>query len=115
MLGDVVKITCHTQVLGVTAELIWTERKYPNSKWKSQKLTSLRKITGDDYSPDVYFDVIDLELENGKKKMIYFDISDFFTGKETSDVAPAAFMAEKLRGIYRADQGSASNDDKLPN
>lgn len=98
---DVVKIFCHTHILGVAAERIWIGRKYPESEFKKQRLTTLDLLTtGRDGPNKVFFDVIELELNDGRKKTICFDISEFFKDNGSS-LSPEIFMSGKLRKLYK--------------
>jgi hypothetical protein len=54
---------------GVKAEYKWLKEHYPGYTSKGQSLT---------YHDRKPYDVISIELENGEKKEIYFDISKFF-------------------------------------
>ena len=48
----------------------------------------------------IHFDVIEIILEDGRKKEIYFDISDFFPGGGSRVLDPEADIALKLSNIY---------------
>ncbi len=100
---DVVKVNAHTHVLGVSAEHEWIERRYPQSKVKSQALTSLKRISKRQQKakPEVHFDVLTLELMDGRNKNIYFDISDFFGGEASSVLDPEGAVAKQLEDLYK--------------
>ncbi|MDQ7815874.1 MAG: hypothetical protein RDU14_02530 [Melioribacteraceae bacterium] len=98
---DVVKVNAHTHMLGVKAEQEWIRRRYPKSNFKSQILTTLDALEKkNSFAKNaIHFDVIEIEVGDGRIKKIYFDISDFFTGKGTM-MDPSSVVAEKLRSLY---------------
>jgi len=99
---DVVKIDAHTHQLGVAAEYEWKKRKYPMSEVLMQRLMEMdvgRNTKGTDVKK-IYFDVLDMQLPDGRKKEIYFDISSFFNGGGSSMIDPDSFIAEKIKDIY---------------
>ena len=99
---DVVKVNAHTHILGVMAEHEWISRRYPKSKLISQALTTLEALEkkGIAAKKGIYFDIIKIALKDGRSKEIYFDISNFFTGKG-SPMDPSSEVAEKLRNLYK--------------
>jgi hypothetical protein len=99
---DVIKVHAHTHVLGVAAEYEWIRQRYPKSETVQQALTTLDLITGKKkYKTDqIHFDVIIVKLSDGRKKEIYFDISDFFDGSGSSQFAPKTFIAKKIAHLY---------------
>jgi hypothetical protein len=99
---DVVKVNAHTHMLGVAAEHQWIQRRYPDSRLNSQALTTLDSLQNSDDKPAVpiHFDVMSIELSDGRKKKIYFDISSFFSGRG-SLLDPSSAVSEKLREIYK--------------
>lgn len=100
---DVVKVHAHSHVLGVAAEHEWILRRYPKSKKRRQRLTTLNLISGQkQYRGDqIHFDVISIELTGGREKEIYFDISSFFGGGISSALDPDAMIAKKISELYR--------------
>jgi len=103
---DVVKIHAHTHTLGVAAEYEWLRRRYPKSKRLSQGLTTLDLITGKGrakYSANqIHFDILEIQLADGRKKEIYFDISSFFGGGALSHLDPEATISRKIAELYKA-------------
>jgi len=100
---DLVKVNAHTHVLGVAAEYEWVKRRYPDSEFLEQALTTLELIAGKSkYEGDeIHFDVIKIRLPDGYKKEIYFDISSFFNGESSSTIDPHGFIAKKISGFYK--------------
>jgi hypothetical protein len=99
---DVVKVHAHTHMFGVMAEHRWIHHSYPKSSVISQSLTTLERLKGDDDSENpVHFDVMKIKLANGREKKVYFDISDFFTGKGTL-MDPDSRVADKLNQLYKS-------------
>jgi len=70
--GDIVKICTDNHGLGVEAEYVWVNQKYPEYDACKQTLTTM-KLNGH----DVYCDILTIENESGTKS-IFFDISDFY-------------------------------------
>ncbi|HBK7261041.1 TPA: hypothetical protein LNF46_003507 [Vibrio cholerae] len=98
---DVVKIYAHTHPLGVSAEYRWIEHKYPGAKLKSQALSTLELLTKEKMEKEIYFDVVKIELEDGRIKEIYFDISEFVRHNMGSSINDSnAYMADKLKELY---------------
>lgn len=100
---DVVKVHAVTHMLGVAAEHVWINHRYPKSEFLKQSLTTLDLITGKKkYQTDqVHFDIIRIRLENGREKEVYFDISSFFEGGASSHLNPDEFIARKIADIYK--------------
>ncbi len=99
---DVVKVHAHTHAIGVAAEHVWIERRYPESVFLEQGLTTLDLISGKKkYRNDqIHFDIIKIRLKNGTKKEVYFDISSFFGGGALSHLNPDEFIAKKICKLY---------------
>lgn len=96
---DVVKINAHDHAVGVAAEYAWIRENYPGSKKHSQTLLEQKFKRKNGAEKSVLFDLIRIELENGRKKEVYFDVSSFF-----SDGNPTSFDSDyakhKIREIY---------------
>lgn len=99
---DVVKVHAHTHILGVAAEHVWIQHRYPGSELLKQSLTTLELITGKKkYQKDqIHFDIIKIRLMTGRNKKVYFDISSFFGGGATSFLNPNEFIAKKISTLY---------------
>lgn len=101
---DVVKVNAHDHILGVVAEYEWLAHHYPTCERKGQVLTTLELVTksAEKYDSDqVYFDRLTIELDDGREKNIYFDISGFFRANGSSLILdPDEFAAKKLAEIY---------------
>jgi hypothetical protein len=99
---DVVKIDAHTHQLGVAAEYEWKKVKYPESKMIMQRLEEMDvgKNNNGVNAKTIYFDVLEIQLSDGRKKEIYFDISSFFNGGGSSMIDPDSFIAGKIEDIY---------------
>jgi nucleoside phosphorylase len=100
---DVVKVHAHSHIVGVQAEYQWASHFYPGYTCISQSLTTLELLTtqGAYESSQVHFDVLKIELANGRVKEIYFDISSFLTGGAKSSLTDKdAFAARKLTELY---------------
>ncbi len=95
-LFDIVKINATTHHLGVSAEYLWVNRYYPNSKTISQ---SLSKIEVDE-NHSLHFDTILLENEEGQEKRIYFDISDFFNDGGTTSSNLDEFARTRIKELF---------------
>jgi hypothetical protein len=101
--ADVVKIHAYTHVLGVAAEYAWIKEHYPNAETLGQALSTLDLLDGSgEYGPgQIHFDVISIQLESGREKEVYFDISSFFGGGISSNLDPKAAFSRRLRELYR--------------
>ena len=102
---DVVKIHAHTHMLGVAAEYEWIRHRYPGSETVKQALTTLDLISGKKRykASQIYFDIINIELPNGRQKEVFFDISNFFDGAESAHLDPHAFIGKKIAHLYEED------------
>lgn len=99
---DVVKIFAHTHSLGVSAEYRWIEHKYPGAQMKMQCLSALEILTKEKIEKEMYFDVIKIELKDGRTKEIYFDISEFVRHGVGSSMSDSnSYMADKLKELYK--------------
>jgi hypothetical protein len=106
--SDIVKIYAHTHMVGVAAEYAWIEHKYPGYKRRMQSLSSLGFLTeqkskakGKAADKEVYFDVVEIELADGRIKKIYFDISEFVRSGFASSISNHdSFIASKLEELY---------------
>ena len=78
---DIVKISAHTHQLGVEAEYEWTMRRYPKSQILRQSLVAYNvpRKASKSKQREIYFDRLEIQLSDGRKKGIYFDISNFFS------------------------------------
>lgn len=101
--NDVVKINAYTHPIGIAAEYYWLNQRYPHCNKKRQSLTTLDLIDRSErYDGDqIHFDLIEIELENGREKSIYFDISSFFGGGVSTTMAPKETFAKKLKDLYK--------------
>lgn len=100
---DVVKVYAHNHMLGVSAEYEWIKRRYPKSERREQTLTTLELLSkkGKYKANQVHFDVITIELPDGREKKIYFDISSFFGGGMSTALNPEGALARKLAEVYK--------------
>jgi len=104
---DVIKVLAHDHLLGVQAEYAWMSKFYPKHKRIVKMLSTLEAITGENKSSkfirpgDILFDIFLIELKGGRKKTIYFDISDFFSGKDSSLTNPKVYSSKKLAKLYK--------------
>lgn len=114
---DVIRVLCHSHRVGVTAEHDWIERQYPKWTFVEQGLTSLEYLTSETeekksfFDSSAFFDLIVIRDQGGRTKKIFFDISEFFTGRGTSTTDPARFMGEKLRRIYERKAAKPTRPD----
>lgn len=100
---DVIKVNAYTHPLGVAAEYEWKRLRYPDSKMVMQSLVAMKvpDSTNKEGEREVYFDKLEIELADGRRKELYFDISSFFDGAGSSLIDPDAFMAKKIAEMYR--------------
>lgn len=93
---DVVKINATTHTLGVRAEREWLNKYYPGYENNMQLLDHIalddgRKLT---------FDILPIHKGN-KKKDIYFDITDFYSGAHVELTGSThKYAQQKIRDIY---------------
>lgn len=93
---DVVKIHATTHTLGVLAEREWLNNFYPGYENNMQLLDH---ITTDD-GKTLTFDIIPIH-KGDKKKDIYFDITDFYSGAHvTLTGSTHNYAKQKIRDIY---------------
>ena len=93
---DVVKIKATTHSLGVRAEREWLNKYYPDYENNTQLLDH---ITLDD-GKTLTFDILPIHKGN-KKKDIYFDITDFFSGAHVELTGSThKYAQQKIRDIY---------------
>lgn len=93
---DVVKIHATTHTLGVRAEKEWLNNFYPGYENNMQLLDH---ITTDD-GKTLTFDIIPIH-KGDKKKDIYFDITDFYSGAHvTLTGSTHNYAKQKIRDIY---------------
>lgn len=93
---DVVKIHATTHTLGVRAEKEWLNNFYPGYENNMQLLDH---ITTDD-GKTLTFDIIPI-YKGDKKKDIYFDITDFYSGAHvTLTESTHNYAKQKIRDIY---------------
>lgn len=98
---DVIKIFATTHLIGVGAEHHWIRSTYPGCDIKMQSITTLSHITDKAMGKDIYFDVIEVEMKDGRTKKIYFDISDFVShGMVSTSLKEDEFFANKLDALY---------------
>jgi hypothetical protein len=107
---DVVKVSAHTHALGVSAEYEWTRRRYPKSLILQQSLVAykLPRKGSKSKQREIHFDRLEIRLADGRKKEVYFDISDFFGGGASSFIDPNAFIANKIEELYAQGRDSSS-------
>ncbi|MEJ2313772.1 MAG: hypothetical protein P8Y85_03140 [Nitrospirota bacterium] len=100
---DVIKVHAHTHSFGINAEYIWINHRYPKYEFLKQTLTTLELMSGKSKyeTNQIHFDVITIQLPNGKKKEIYFDISSFFSGATPWRLPHQSFVAKKIKEIYK--------------
>jgi len=103
---DVVKVNAYTPELGIRAERDWIRLRYPGSKEINQSLISLDMSEGSDENDQnqIYFDVIRVILEDGRRKEVYFDITSFFGGEYSPSANPDAAFTKKLTELYRIER-----------
>ena len=93
---DVVKIHATTHTLGVRAEREWLNKFYPGYENNMQLLDH---ITTDD-GKTLTFDILPI-YKGDKKKDIYFDITDFYSGAHVELTGSSHNYAKrKIRDIY---------------
>lgn len=93
---DVVKIHATTHTLGVRAEKEWLNNFYPGYENNMQLLDH---ITTDD-GKTLTFDIIPIH-KGDKKKDIYFDITDFYSGAHVTHTGSTHnYAKQKIRDIY---------------
>jgi hypothetical protein len=93
---DVVKVKATTHSLGVRAEREWLNKYYPDYENNTQLLDH---ITLDD-GKTLTFDILPIHKGN-KKKDIYFDITDFFSGAHVELTGSThKYAQQKIRDIY---------------
>ena len=99
---DVVKIEAHTHIVGAAAEYKWKDIKYPGSKRVSQALVvfNVSSKSKPKQVREIVFDRLEIKLESGNSKELYFDISSFFGGGVSSLIDPDAFIARKISDLY---------------
>jgi hypothetical protein len=68
--GDFVKVCTDDHSLGVAAEYVWFQNKYPNAVLTLQDFTTI-KLNGN----NVKCDILTIETAEKEIKTIYFDIS----------------------------------------
>ncbi len=99
---DIIKVNAHTHMLGVMAEHRWIHHMYPGCEMKTQALSTLDRIQGVEgvkIDRPVHFDVLTIELVDGRTKKVYFDISSFFGGGG-SLMDPESAVAQKMIDLY---------------
>jgi hypothetical protein len=93
---DVVKIHATTHTLGVRAEREWLNNFYPGYENNMQLLD---QITTDD-GKTLTFDILPIH-KGDKKKDIYFDITDFYSGAHVELTGSTHnYAKQKIRDIY---------------
>ena len=93
---DVVKIYATTHTLGVRAEREWLNNYYPGYENNMQLLDH---ITTDD-GKTLTFDILPIH-KGDKKKDIYFDITDFYSGAHVELTGSTHnYAKQKIRDIY---------------
>lgn len=93
---DVVKIHATTHTLGVRAEREWLNKFYPGYENNMQLLDH---ITTDD-GKTLTFDIFPIH-KGDKKKDIYFDITDFYSGAHVELTRDTHnYAKQKIRDIY---------------
>jgi len=93
---DVVKIHATTHTLGVLAEREWLNNFYPGYEYNMQLLDH---ITTDD-GKTLTFDILPIH-KGDKKKDIYFDITDFYSGAHVELTGSTRnYAKQKIRDIY---------------
>ncbi len=93
---DVVKIHATTHTLGVHAEKEWLNKFYPGYENNMQLLDQI--TTGD--GKILTFDILPI-YKDDKKKDIYFDITDFYSGAQVELTGNTHdYAKQKIRDIY---------------
>ena len=93
---DVVKIHATTHTLGVRAEKEWLNKFYPGYENNMQLLDQI--TTGD--GKILTFDILPI-YKDDKKKDIYFDITDFYSGAHVEFTGSSHnYAKQKIREIY---------------
>lgn len=93
---DVVKIHATTHTLGVRAEKEWLNKFYPEYENNMQLLDQI--TTGD--GKILTFDILPI-YKGDKKKDIYFDITDFYSGAQVELTGNTHdYAKQKIRDIY---------------
>jgi hypothetical protein len=103
---DVIKIEAHTHLLGVAAEYEWMRLMYPKSEKIKQSLVNLNAAG----EREIFFDVLEIKLKNGKTKELYFDIASFFgegrCPQPISSFAPPSPIQPNVPRLMRGTAGS---------
>lgn len=93
---DIVKIHATTHSLGVHAEREWLKKYYPGYE---NNMQFLDHVTTDD-GRIIDFDILPIYKGN-KKKDIYFDITDFYSGAHVEFTGSTyKYAKQKIRDIY---------------
>lgn len=100
---DVVKVNAHTHMVGIRAEHAWLHHNYEDYKMITQRLSTLDLIKGTaEYDKSqIHFDIIEIEMKDGRRKEVYFDISSFFMpGLISSLMNKEDYAAKKIESLY---------------
>lgn len=101
---DVVKVRTSDHRTGVMSEHTWLHYRYPEAQMAMQAVTTLDRLkqaeTDGPESDKIYFDIIDIDFPDGRKKKIYFDISEFYGSMAHAELDPQSRIAMKLNELY---------------
>ncbi|MEK7567782.1 MAG: hypothetical protein AAB513_02575 [Patescibacteria group bacterium] len=103
---DVIKVMAHDHELGIAAEYAWMNNFYPKHRRIVKMLSTLEVMTGKRKSGEIIrpgetlFDIFLLKLDGGREKSVYFDISNFFSGEDSSLTNPSVYANKKLADLY---------------
>ena len=95
-LFDIVKINAITHSLGVHAEYQWISKYYPNYTSTSQGLSKIKV----NENQSLHFDTLTIINDRGQKKIIYFDISDFFNDAGHTSANLDKFARTKIKELH---------------
>lgn len=95
-LFDIVKINAITHSLGIHAEYQWISRYYPNYTTISQGLSKIKV----NKNQTLHFDTLTIINDKGQKKVIYFDISEFFNNAGHTSANLDKFARTKIRELH---------------
>lgn len=103
---DIVKVNTSHHFIGVASEHRWIEHRYPDARKLQQAITTLDRLKKEESdapeSDKIYFDVLDITFPDGRRKKIYFDISQFFqVGMYGTPIDPASKVASRLKDLYK--------------
>jgi hypothetical protein len=100
-LFDIVKVNAITHNISVNAEYRWIKKYYPKYK---VILQGLEKIPID--NDQFYYDVVTISNNEGKEKIIYFDITSFFNENGSTSYDRNKFIQSKIIELHKIERKS---------